>query len=287
MAVTKMSRVIAIVNQKGGVGKTTTAVNLAASLANSGRKVLLLDFDPQGNASSGVGYPRSRIELSIYDALLGDVEIGDVIRPTEMKNLLVAPATTDLAGAEIELVTAAERERKLQNLIAPILSRFDYILIDCPPSLGILTENALTAADGVIVPMQCEYYALEGLSALLSTVERVRKALNPRLAIDGILFCMHDPRPNLTQQVSDEVKQHLGNKVFNTVIPRTIRLSEAPSFGKPIILYDKDSRGSDSYVELAREYLRRGRANPVAVTPRADVTPSEVAGAKPIQKEAN
>jgi chromosome partitioning protein len=185
------------------------------------------------------------------------------------------PATTDLAGAEIELVAAGERERRLQKLLAPIVARFDYVLVDCPPSLGILTINALTAADGVIVPMQCEYYALEGLSALLSTIERVRKALNPRLAIDGVLFCMHDPRPNLTQQVTDEVKAHLGNKVFDTVIPRTIRLSEAPSHGKPIMLYDPESRGSESYEALAKEYVKRGRANPVVtVKPAPEAVPA-------------
>ncbi len=254
-----MGRVIAVVNQKGGVGKTTTAINLAASLANAGRSVLLVDFDPQGNASSGVGYPPDRVELSMYDALLGDVELADAIRPTEMKNLFVVPATTDLAGAEIELVAVEARERRLRVLLEPVLGRFDVIIVDCPPSLGILTINALTAADGVLVPMQCEYYALEGLSSLLATVERVKRALNPRLQLEGVLFCMHDPRPNLTTQVTNEVKQHLGEKVFSTVIPRTVRLAESPSFGKPILLYDKDSRGCQSYLALAEEFLRRRR----------------------------
>jgi chromosome partitioning protein len=256
-----MGRVIAVVNQKGGVGKTTTAVNLAASLASKpkGGKVLLVDFDPQGNASSGVGYPRTRVELSIYDAVMGEVEMGDVIRPTELKNLFLAPATTDLAGAEIELVASDGRERKLRDLLAPIAGRFDYIIVDCPPSLGILTLNALVAADGVLVPMQCEYYALEGLSGLLATIERVRKAMNPRLVIEGVLFCMYDPRTVLTQQVADEVKAHMKEKVYETVIPRTVRLSEAPSHGKPILLYDKESRGSQSYLELADEILKRAR----------------------------
>jgi chromosome partitioning protein len=252
-----MGRVIAVVNQKGGVGKTTTAVNLAASLATAGRKTLLLDFDPQGNASSGVGYPRRRIELSIYDALIGDVDMRDVIRPTEIKSLFLVPATGDLAGAEIELVGTESRERLLRNLVEKVAGEYEYVIIDCPPSLGILTINALTAADGVIVPMQAEYYALEGLASLLSTIERVRKALNPELHVDGVLFCMFDPRMNLTHAVVDEVNQHLQGKVFQTVIPRNVRLSEAPSHGKPILLYDKDSRGCQSYLQFADELQRR------------------------------
>jgi chromosome partitioning protein len=260
VTVAGMARVIAVVNQKGGVGKTTTAINLAASIASpstGGRKVLLVDFDPQGNASSGVGYPPSRVELSVYDALLGDVAATDTVRPTEVPNLFVIPATTDLAGAEIELVAAERREHRLAALLETVASSFDLILVDCPPSLGILTINALTAADGVLVPMQCEYYALEGLSALLSTIDRIKRGLNPRLALDGVLFCMHDPRPNLTAQVTDEVRHHLGDQVLKTVIPRTVRLAEAPSHGKPILLYDRDSRGCASYLALAEELLRR------------------------------
>jgi chromosome partitioning protein len=259
-----MGRVIAVVNQKGGVGKTTTAVNLAASLAAKGRKTLLLDFDPQGNASSGVGYPRSRIELSIYDVLLGDVDIADVVRPTEIKDLFVVPATGDLAAAELELVSVDARERRLRVLVEKLVPRFDHIIIDCPPSLGILTINALVAADGVIVPMQCEYYALEGLASLLSTIERVKRGLNPELAVDGVLFCMFDPRTNLTHAVVDEVKAHLPGQVFDTVIPRNVRLSEAPSHGKPILLYDKDSRGCQSYLQLSTELLERARTRGAA-----------------------
>jgi chromosome partitioning protein len=252
-----MGRVIAVVNQKGGVGKTTTAINLAASLANHGLKVLLVDFDPQGNASSGVGYPRERVELSVYDAVLGDVMFRDVIRPTEVGSLFCAPSTTDLAGAEIELVGTEARERRLETMLAGVVDEFDYLIVDCPPSLGILTVNALTAADGVLVPMQCEYYALEGLGALLHTIERVRGALNPRLSLDGVLFCMWDPRTNLTHQVTEEVRNHLGEKVFDTVIPRNVRLSESPSYGKPILLYDRESRGCQSYLQLAEEFVRR------------------------------
>ena len=262
-----MGRIIAVANQKGGVGKTTTAINLAASLASGGRTVLLVDFDPQGNASSGVGYPRDRVELSVYDALLGDVAFADVIRPTEVKSLFVAPATIDLAAAEIELVGTEARERRLARLIGSVVDRFDYVIVDCPPSLGILTVNALTAADGVLVPMQCEYYALEGLSALLGTIERVKKALNPGLAVDGVLFCMYDPRTNLTHQVSEEVKTHLGEKVFETVIPRNVRLSESPSYGKPILLYDRESRGCQSYLQLADEFVRRDGAALAAAGP--------------------
>jgi chromosome partitioning protein len=252
-----MGRVIAVVNQKGGVGKTTTSINLAASLAHAGRRTLLVDFDPQGNASSGVGYPPGKVELSIYEAILGDVEVSDIIRPTEVKNLFLAPASLDLAGAEIDLISSKERERKLGALLVTVADRFDAIIIDCPPSLGILTINALTAADGVIVPMQAEYYALEGLSALLKTIDRVKRSLNPRLGVDGVVFCMHDPRPNLTHQVTFEVKQYLGDQVFETVIPRTIRLAEAPSFGKPILLYDKESKGCQSYISLADELAAR------------------------------
>ncbi len=252
-----MAHIVAVANQKGGVGKTTTAVNLAASIAASGPRVLLVDFDPQGNASSGVGYPRDRIELSIYDALVGEISTVDCIRPTEITTLFLAPATTELVGAEFELVSAERRGHVLADLLAPVRDRFDYVVIDCPPSLGLLTVNALAAADGVVVPMQAEYFALEGLTALMSTIERVRSTLNPDLAVDGVLFCMYDGRTNLAAQVRGEVEDHLGDKVFRTRIPRNVRLSESPSFGKPVLLYDFRCTGCKSYRDLANEYLGR------------------------------
>ncbi len=271
-----MARIIAIANQKGGVGKTTTAINLAASLAAGGRQVLLVDFDPQGNASSGVGYPKQRIELSVYDALIGEIAFTDCIRPTEITTLFMAPATTDLVGAEIELIDTENRERLLANVLAEATDRFEYILIDCPPSLGLLTLNALVAAHGVIVPMQAEYFALEGLSALLSTIERVRTAFNAGLVIDGVLFCMYDPRTRLAGQVREEVVAHLGSKVFDTSIPRNVRLSESPSHGKPVLLYDFRCAGSKSYRALAEEFLHREAAPPAA---NSMPPPTSMAGA--------
>jgi len=252
-----MARIVAVANQKGGVGKTTTAINVAASVASRGRRVLLVDFDPQGNASSGVGYPRSRIELSIYDALVGDVSFADVIRPTEINSLFVAPATTDLVGAEIELIGAERRERYLANALATVVDQYDYIYVDCPPSLGLLTLNALVAAHGVIVPMQAEYFALEGLSALTATIDKVRAAFNPGLAIDGVLFTMYDARMNLSGQVRSEVDNYFGDKVLATVVPRNVRLSEAPSHGKPALLYDFRCPGTKSYLAVAEELLKR------------------------------
>ena len=252
-----MARVIAIANQKGGVGKTTTAINLAASVAATGRKVLLVDIDPQGNASSGVGYSNERVELSVYPALIGEVAFGDVIRPTEITTLFVAPSTNELYGAEIEMIGLERRERMLDAALESVRDRFDYIIIDCPPSLGLLTLNALVAADGVVVPMQAEYFALEGLSALIHTIEQVKRSLNPDLHIEGILFCMYDPRTNLAGQVHSEVEQYLPDKLYATRIPRNVRLSESPSHGKPILLYDLRSRGCQSYLELAREFIAR------------------------------
>lgn len=255
-----MTRIVAVANQKGGVGKTTTAINLAASVASKGYRVLLCDFDPQGNASSGVGYGRDRVELSVYDALVGEVALADVIRPTDITTLWVAPATTDLVGAEIELITAERREWILADALAEVKDRFDYIVIDCPPSLGMLTLNALCAADGVVVPMQAEYFALEGISSLSATIERVRATYNPRLAIDGVLFCMFDARTNLSAQVKGEVQAFFGAKVFDTLVPRNVRLSEAPSHGKPALLYDFRSPGARSYLAVADELLARHHA---------------------------
>jgi len=253
-----LGRVIAVVNQKGGVGKSTTAVNLGAYLAAAGRRVLLIDIDPQGNASSGVGVEKARLERCVYDVLMEECELDDIILPTEVPGLDVAPATIELAGAEIELVAALSREFRLQRAIKPVKDRYDYILIDSPPSLGLLTLNGMTAADGILIPIQCEYYALEGLSQLMKTVEMVRHHLNPDLEVDGVLLTMYDARTNLSQQVSEDVRAYFRGRVrvFETVIPRNIRLSEAPSFGKPVLLYDDRSRGAIAYRELAAEVIR-------------------------------
>lgn len=255
-----MARIVAVVNQKGGVGKTTTAVNLAASVAAEGYRVLLVDFDPQGNASSAVGHPKDTVNKTVYDALVDDVTFADIILPTEISTLFVAPTTMDLVGAEIELIGSEARERYLADRLATVEGNFDYILIDCPPSLGILTLNALVAAHSVVVPMQAEYFAMEGLSALLTTIERVKQTFNPRLELEGILFCMYDPRTNLAGQVRGEVEEHMGDRVFRTLIPRNVRLSEAPSHGKPVLLYDLRCAGSQSYLKLAREFVDRSPA---------------------------
>ena len=256
-----MARVIAVANQKGGVGKTTTAVNLAASLAAAEKRVLVIDIDPQGNASSGLGMPRgSATDGTIYDVLVAAQPIEAVIRKTELPHLDLVPSNADLAGGEIELVAMESRELRLRGPLASVRDRYDFILIDTPPSLGLLTLNALCAADAVLVPLQCEYYALEGLSDLRSTVELVARSLNPRLAIEGIVLCMVDNRQNLTEQVAREVRSHFDHRVYSTTIPRNVRLSEAPSFGKPALLYDVSSKGARSYLELARELLAREEA---------------------------
>jgi len=251
-----MARIVVLANQKGGVGKTTTAINLGASLAACERKVLLVDLDPQANATSGIGLSKDEAE-SMYPVLLDGMSLRSVIRNTELPSLQVAPSSVDLVGAEVELGNVEKREFRLREALEPVVADYDYILIDSPPSLGLLTVNGLTAANSVLVPMQCEYFAMEGVSQLLNTVERVRHSLNPSLEIEGIALTMYDDRMNLARQVAQEVRNHFGDKVYKTVIPRNVRLGEAPSFGKPIILYDIRSRGSEAYVSLAKEFIRR------------------------------
>ncbi len=248
-----LPRVLAVANQKGGVGKTTTSVNLGAALAELGFRVLVIDLDPQGNATTGLGIDARNFELSMYDVLMRDASLEDCVEPTSMKNLFVAPATIALAGAEIELVPAFSRELKLKRSIEGIIDDFDYVLIDCPPSLGLITVNALAAADEVLVPIQCEYYALEGLSQLMRNVHLVASNLNPKLDISTIVLTMYDARTKLADQVASEVRLHFGAKVCRSVIPRTVRLSEAPSFGQPITAFDPASRGAIAYRELAKE----------------------------------
>jgi len=252
------ARVIAIANQKGGVGKTTTAVNLGACLATLGKRVLLIDIDPQGNTTSGVGINKADVKYCVYDVIINDVNIADAIMPSGLDNLDVLPATIQLAGAEIELVPTISREVRLRRAIQGMRSRYDYIVIDCPPSLGLLTVNALTAADSVMIPIQCEYYALEGLSQLLNTVRLVQKHLNTSLEVEGVVLTMLDARTNLGLQVIEDVKKFFRDKVYKTIIPRNVRLSEAPSHGRPIIHYDPKSRGAESYMELAKEVIARG-----------------------------
>ncbi len=251
-------RVIAIANQKGGVGKTTSAVNLAASLAAAEKRTLLLDADPQANATSGVGLERDGLHLTVYDVVVDGRPIEDVIqRSVHFPSLDVAPASRDLVGAEVELVSRPHRETIVRHALDTVRNNYDFVLIDCPPSLGMLTLNMLTAADAVIIPIQCEYYALEGLSQLLNTIRLVQRNFNPRLAIDGVLLTMYDHRLNLSRQVADEAKEYFGARMFKTVIPRNVRLAEAPSFGKPILLYDIGSIGAQTYLNVAEELIRR------------------------------
>lgn len=250
-----MAKIIAIINQKGGVGKTTTAINLSSCLAAAEHKTLLIDMDPQANSTSGVGYNREKVELSVYDVLLGNHDIHETIKTTDLAYLNLCPSSISLVGAEIELVGMMSRETKLKTSLTHIADEYEYIIIDCPPSLGLLTVNTLTAADSIIIPIQCEYYALEGLGQLMNTVELVKKSLNPDLQIEGVLLTMYDGRLNLSRQVSDEVRKHFSNKVYETVISRNVRLSEAPSFGKPIILYDILSTGAENYMSFTKEVL--------------------------------
>ena len=253
-----MMKILAICNQKGGVGKTTTSINLAASLAHLKNKVLLIDTDPQANATSGVGIDKASISQSIYNILVDEVDINDVIVKTAYENLDIVPSSIALAGAEVELVSAISREQRMKNAISEIKEDYDYVVIDCPPSLGLITLNSLTAADGVIIPVQTEYYALEGLSQLMNTFNIVRKHLNSKLDIFGVLLTMTDSRTNISNQVAEQVREHFKDKAFDTVISRTVRLSEAPSFGEPIIEYAKNSNGAKQYLSLAKEVVKRG-----------------------------
>lgn len=253
-----MGKIIAVANQKGGVGKTTTSVNLAAAIAAKGKKVLLVDADPQANATSGAGVARSTSRKTLYHALVSGESAREMVLPTEIATLWVLPSGKDLAGAEIELVDSANRNYALKELLADVKDYFHYLIVDCPPSLGVLTINGLTAADSLLVPIQCEYYALEGVTELFDTLARLRRELNPTLAIEGLLLTMYDERTNLSAAVAKDLRDFYGSQVLNTVIPRNVRLAEAPSFGKPILLYDPRSRGAESYVQLAREIMKNG-----------------------------
>ena len=254
-----MGKIISITNQKGGVGKTTTAINISASLAVAEKKVLLVDMDPQGNATSGCGIDKRSLKTSIYDAMIGGMGLKEIIVPTDLRYFQVIPAGIDLIGAEIELIEVEKREFVLRQVLEPLRDDFNFIILDCPPSLGLLTINALTAADSVIIPVQCEYFALEGLSQVLRTIELVRKSLNSALDIEGILLTMFDSRNNLSHQVAQEIKEHFKDKVFNNTIPRNVALGEAPSHGKPIITYNINSRGAQSYLGLALEVMKNDK----------------------------
>lgn len=269
-----MTRTLAIANQKGGVGKTTTSVNLAASLHSCGKRVLLVDLDPQGNATMGSGVDKASLEKSVYDILSGDSNISEVIHHQVANGYDLLPANSDLTAAEVELLSIVNRERRLDHALVAVTDQYDFILIDCPPSLNMLTINALAASDGVIIPMQCEYYALEGLSALVTTVARIGKQLNPKLRVEGLLRTMYDPRNSLTNEVSSQLHAHFGDRVYRTVIPRNVRLAEAPSYGQPVLTYDRYSKGAASYLSLAAEIIQHagdvpGTARGVEKSPEA------------------
>lgn len=266
-----MSNIIAITNQKGGVGKTTTAVNLAASMGHLGKKVLLVDMDPQGNTTSGVGVDKREVECSIYDVLIGKVDAQKAAKKTEFKNLDIIPSNMALAGAEVELVSVEKREFALKNALENIADQYDYVFIDCPPSLGLVTTNALCASGGIIVPLQCEFFALEGLTQLMSTVKKIKKLYNPRLDLEGIVFTMYDRRLKLTVQVRFEIEKFFKDKMYKTRIPRTVRLSEAPSFGKPVLYFDKLSKGAKAYLDLAKEIVKKEKKDVIECRQKREV----------------
>ncbi len=261
-----MGKIVSFANQKGGVGKTTTCINLSAYLAYLGKRVLVIDMDPQGNATSGLGIDKSQKIKTLYDAIDGEEEIKNIIQKTKFENLEIVPATVDLAGSEIELVAMREREHIVKKILSEVKDAYDYLFIDCPPSLGLLTVNALTACDSVIIPIQCEFFALEGLSQLMNTIKLVKKHLNPTIDIEGVILTMKDNRSNLIQQVSQEIHRFFGEKVYKAAIPRSIRLAEAPSHGKPIIAYDSKSKGAVSYFELAKEFLQKNKDSYKVIT---------------------